>query len=103
MPAHAVSGDGEAAPLERGCSRGAPRFERLAAAHRGDTDTIILGHTHQPMHVRVGPLQILNPGSVYGVTSRDSHSCATLPLPTRDYRVFELCSGEALGLPITRR
>jgi hypothetical protein len=33
----------------------------------------------------VGSLQILNPGSVYGVTARDSHTCATLTLPARDY------------------
>lgn len=78
-------------------------FERLAAVAQGVADTIILGHTHRPMHVRVGPLQILNPGSVYGVTARDSHTCATLTLPDRAYQVFDLRTGAPLAIPLTRR
>jgi putative phosphoesterase len=78
-------------------------FDRLAAVAQGAADTIILGHTHRPMHVRVGPLQILNPGSVYGVTARDSYTCATLTLPARDYQVFDLRTGAPIDLPVTRR
>jgi putative phosphoesterase len=76
-------------------------FERLATVAEGTTDTIILGHTHRPMHVQMGALQILNPGSVYGVTRRDSATCATLTLPTRAYRVFDLRSGTPIDLPVT--
>jgi putative phosphoesterase len=78
-------------------------FDRLAAVAQGAADTIILGHTHRPMQVRMGPLQILNPGSVYGVTARDSHTCATLTLPARDYQVFDLRTGAPIDLPVTRR
>lgn len=51
----------------------------------------------------MGALQILNPGSVYGVTGRDSATCATLILPTRAYRVFDLRSGKPIDLPVTLR
>jgi hypothetical protein len=44
-----------------------------------------------------------HPGSVYGVTARDSHTCATLTLPGREYRIFDLRSGEVIDLPVTLR
>ncbi|NTW00770.1 MAG: metallophosphoesterase family protein [Oscillochloris sp.] len=78
-------------------------FERLVTGFQETTDTIILGHTHRPMHVRIGSLQILNPGSVYGVTARDSHTCATLTVPTQAYQVFDLRSGAPIDLPVTLR
>lgn len=78
-------------------------FDQLYERYHQDTDVIILGHTHRPMHARKGALDILNPGSVYGITARDSHSCATLRLPTREYRVFDLRSGERIDVPLTVR
>lgn len=77
-------------------------FERLAG-YAGNADVIILGHTHRPMHVQIGAIQILNPGSVYGVTARDSHTCATLTLPTRAYQVFDLHADAPIDLPVTFR
>ncbi|NTU80853.1 MAG: metallophosphoesterase family protein [Chloroflexales bacterium] len=43
--------------------------------------------------VHLGGLLVLNPGSVNGVTARDSATCATLDLATRSFRVFDLCTG----------
>ncbi|NTU81353.1 MAG: metallophosphoesterase family protein [Chloroflexales bacterium] len=68
-------------------------FDQLRARYAADTDVIVLGHTHCPMQVDLGGLRVLNPGSVYGVTARDSATCATLDLATRTFRVFDLCTG----------
>ncbi len=65
-------------------------FARLHAEFAASTDVIIVGHTHMPMCVRYASLHIVNPGSVYGVTMRDSHTCATLTLPARTLTVFDL-------------
>jgi hypothetical protein len=55
------------------------------------------------LHATIGTLQILNPGSIYGVTIRDSHTCAILKLPACDFTVYDVQSGEAIALPITIR
>lgn len=41
----------------------------------------------------LGGLLVLNPGSVYGVTGRDSATCATLNLAMHAFRVFDLSTG----------
>lgn len=68
-------------------------FDQIRERYAADTDVIVLGHTHRPMHVALGGLLVLNPGSIYGVTARDSATCATLDLATRTFRVFELQTG----------
>jgi putative phosphoesterase len=68
-------------------------FNQLRERYATDTDVIVLGHTHRPMQVDLGRLLVLNPGSVYGVTARDSATCATLDLATRAFRVFDLRTG----------
>ncbi len=68
-------------------------FDQLRERYGADTDVIVLGHTHRPMQVDLAGLLVLNPGSVYGVTGRDSATCATLDLATRAFRVFELSTG----------
>ncbi|MEM7031380.1 MAG: metallophosphoesterase family protein [Chloroflexota bacterium] len=53
---------------------------------------ILLGHTHQPMVIKAGNRTILNPGSVYDITQRDSGTCACLTLPAGVFQVFDLKS-----------
>ena len=79
------------------------RFTRLREQYGSTSDVIVLGHTHRPMHVRCGGLHILNPGSVYGVTGRDSQSCGILTLPECRFRVFDLVSGAVQAVPIIER
>jgi putative phosphoesterase len=79
------------------------RFTRLQEQYGSTSDVIVLGHTHRPMHIRCGGLHILNPGSVYGVTGRDSHSCGILTLPDCRFRVFDLVTSEEQELPIIER
>lgn len=74
-------------------------FQQIAARYAADTDVIVLGHTHCPLHARVGDLLIVNPGSIYGVTIRDSHTCATLSLPDRELRVFDVRDGQPVDVP----
>jgi putative phosphoesterase len=79
------------------------KFDQLVQRYGGTTDVIVLGHTHRPMHVRTGQLHVLNPGSVYGVTARDSHTCAVLSLPDCTFRVFDLATYESRELSIVER
>jgi putative phosphoesterase len=65
-------------------------FDQLFQRYSTTTDVMILGHTHQPMRVHMEPMLIINPGSIYGVTIRDSHTCATLSLPEQQFQVFDL-------------
>lgn len=53
-------------------------------------DILILGHTHQPMHAIVKGLHIFNAGSIYGVTIRDSNTCATLSLPDCTFTLYDI-------------
>lgn len=78
-------------------------FEQLNVRHGEDTDILILGHTHQPMHIKTSQLHILNAGSVYGVTIRDSHSCAILELPQMHFTVYDLQTSEPIHLEIVDR
>lgn len=79
-----------------------PLFDQLVQ-RCPDTDLLILGHTHQPMHVRSQHLTILNPGSVYGVTIRDSHSCAMLSLPDREYTIYNIHTAQPISVPFIER
>jgi putative phosphoesterase len=79
------------------------KFDQLVQRYGDSTDVIVLGHTHHPMHVRTGRLRVLNPGSVYGVTARDSHTCAILSLPDCSFQVFDLATYEAHEIPIMER
>jgi putative phosphoesterase len=63
------------------------------------TRVLILGHTHRPMWLRTATLNIVNPGSVYGMTSQDSHTCAVLTLPQVDFTVYDLHTGCAVECP----
>ncbi len=74
-------------------------FHLLAERVGGEADILILGHTHQPMDARVGALRVINPGSVYGVTIRDSHTCAVLDLPGGALTVFSLRDRQPIQVP----
>lgn len=78
-------------------------FEQLVERYADDTDVVVLGHTHTPMRVWVSGMWILNPGSVYGVTVRDSNTCAALTLPECEFEVFSLKSSERVHVPVVQR
>lgn len=66
-------------------------------AEKAACGTIILGHTHAPMHIRTARgVNIINPGSIYNVTIRDSGTCAVYDLEQRQLVVYDLKSGEPL-------
>jgi len=75
------------------------RFRRELRAHEGDV--ILLGHTHRPMSMRVGSVWLINPGSVVGQRTRDSHSCALLDLRRRAVAFYDLASGDPLAVADT--
>jgi putative phosphoesterase len=56
-------------------------------------DLLLLGHTHQPMVTTVGALTIVNPGSVTGSRTRDSHSCAVVDLASLRVSFYALDDG----------
>lgn len=68
-----------------------------------DTDVMILGHTHEPMKMRAGNLWLFNPGSIYGITIRDSHTCAILALPEFEFTVFDVRTGDPVNIELTER
>jgi len=45
--------------------------EAAAIMEREDCHTVILGHTHSPVHVKVGPGEYLNPGAWNDITHLD--------------------------------
>lgn len=66
---------------------------------RDDCDILILGHSHRPMDIRVGAVRVVNPGSVRGTKSRDSHSCAILDLTSGAFELYDLKTGALAGWP----
>lgn len=55
-----------------------------------DIDVLVLGHTHQPMSIDMGPIKVVNPGSVCRLRPYDSHTCAVLELASYALHVFAL-------------
>jgi putative phosphoesterase len=78
-------------------------FDQIYERYAADTDMIILGHTHMPMQAVIGNLWIYNPGSIYGVTIRDSHTCGILSLPDGAFTVYDVHTNMPVELPITQR
>jgi putative phosphoesterase len=78
-------------------------YSRILKEYGADNDIIILGHTHQPLHATIGHLHILNPGSIYGITIRDSHTFATLKLPECEFTVYDTRTGALVPLIISQR
>lgn len=71
-------------------------LERLDTyASKAEADTLILGHTHQPMHIKTpAGVDVVNPGSIYNVTIRDSGTCAIYDLTAQQLAVYDLETGE---------
>jgi putative phosphoesterase len=67
------------------------RFKR--AIRTVECDLLLLGHTHTPMAVRLGRLWVVNPGSVAGARTRDSHTCAVVDLPAYRFGFYSLHDG----------
>lgn len=64
-----------------------------------DADIVICGHTHSPMLRKVGDMLLLNPGSVCNSpNNRESHTCAILNLPDKNFNVFFTDSGKPYPL-----
>ncbi|MDX1993361.1 MAG: metallophosphoesterase family protein [bacterium] len=78
-------------------------FDELVERHGHEADVVVLGHTHAPLWVTIGNLTVVNPGSIYGVTIRDSHTCAVLTLPEKSLAVYSLRTGEPVSVPLTVR
>lgn len=84
------------------------RYQEIA--HTADADVIFFGHTHTPMSALFNNIRFYNPGHVcdpkpLGLVSPRSNpnqyspappSCATLTLPTFDYRVYNVLSQEQI-------
>ena len=68
-------------------------INRVVEAVAPVAHVLVLGHTHEPLWIEAGGLTIVNPGSVYNITIRDSGTCAVLTLPEIDFAVYELASG----------
>lgn len=63
-------------------------------------DVVILGHTHQPMRVKVGDALIVNPGSVW--RNRDGsggQTCAILHLPDVSFHLYDLVTLAEITIP----
>jgi putative phosphoesterase len=63
-----------------------------------EQDVVLLGHTHLPMRVRYREILLVNPGSVTGGRTRDSHTCGLLSLPSCELEVFSLDDGRRVDV-----
>lgn len=75
-------------------------FERIYNEFADSYDVIILGHTHCPMHAKIDNLHILNAGSIYSITARDSHTFGILSLPDCHFTVYDIPTGNPIDLEI---
>lgn len=79
-------------------------LRRLYAEYSASTDAVIVGHSHLPFHLVLNEtLHILNPGSIYGVTARDSHTCMVVRLPEWQAFLFDLRTGAESQLNYRQR
>lgn len=59
-----------------------------------DADVLLLGHAHRPFALRWQGTLVANPGSVRGISARDSHTAGLLHLPERRFDLVHLGTGE---------
>ncbi len=78
-------------------------YDRVYRENHEHADVIILGHSHKPMWIKMNDLWIINPGSVYGVTARDSYTCGVLELPSFNFAVYNLEDGQPIDLSLIER
>ena len=48
-------------------------------------------------------VRLIQKYGIMGVTSRDSHTCAILSLPEKEFQVFDLDSGKEIAIPVINR
>jgi|GEM_PF-236588 len=72
-----------------------------AVARQSEADIIIHGHTHQALQAEFVAVRFYNPGAVSVLEARSSGTCAILQLPTFDFRVFNIATGNE-QLPTNR-
>lgn len=65
-----------------------------------DTQIVILGHSHRPMHLVWNKMMLLNPGSVCKIYDHDSATCAVLLLPECEFEVLSLRNGKRFDVPL---
>jgi putative phosphoesterase len=70
--------------------------DRFAAELASQYDLLILGHTHRPMLVRLGNLQIINPGSICKIYPNDSATCAVYALREQTLTIYEVKTGNVI-------
>ena len=78
-----------------------PRIVYEKMIEETHADIIVLGHTHRPMNVRFGKLQVVNPGSVCGEWIGGSGTCGILSLPEGRFEVFDLETCQQMQLALT--
>lgn len=76
-------------------------YDRLVNEY--ECDVMILGHTHKPMCVHYKDTYIINAGSIYGVSIRDSHTCGILNVPSCEFRVYDVETGQRVDLVCIER
>jgi putative phosphoesterase len=82
-----------------------PSIKFRMIADKTEADVILLGHTHEPMQVKLRTLGkwFFNPGSVYtDERRRGSYTCAMLTLPQCTFEVFSLVNGEPIDVPLVK-
>lgn len=65
----------------------------LRVRQAANADVLIVGHTHQPMHVQFDGFHVVNPGSVCGGVTTGTQTCAILTLPSCQLEVYDLNDG----------
>lgn len=68
-------------------------------ADTAEADITIVGHTHAPVRIDVGDRLILNPGSVSINYTCLYGTCGVLLLPSREFRILNLDTGEWAEVP----
>jgi putative phosphoesterase len=66
----------------------------------GDTDFVVIGHTHEPMAIQYRDRWILNPGSVHQNRFEDRASVAILNTADFSFDVFDIRSGNVVNIPV---
>lgn len=74
-----------------------PDVLRLAAK-QANADILIVGHTHTPMKATVSGVVIVNAGAIEGCRNEPFHrTCGLLDVPSSNYQVFSVDSGQAVA------
>jgi putative phosphoesterase len=71
-------------------------FKRVAQV--ANADVVVLGHTHEPMVVKIRERWIVNPGSVCETYTHGSGTCGVLSLPSCNLKVFDLKTGKRVSV-----